>query len=75
MHKNVIIQCSMHKKLPFTCPSLKQPITDPFGGSAPDRDAVENRLLNQHLSMISRRYLRNLYRKAIIETRLAESKS
>ncbi len=46
-----------------------------YGGSAPDRDAVENRLLNQHLSMISRRYLRNLYRKAIIETRLAESKS
>ena len=39
------------------------------GGGIPDRDAIENRLREQELSMLSERYLRNLRREATIITR------
>jgi peptidyl-prolyl cis-trans isomerase SurA len=39
------------------------------GGGIPDRTAIENRLREQELSMLSERYLRNLRREATIITR------
>ncbi|MFC3069928.1 peptidylprolyl isomerase [Phenylobacterium soli] len=39
------------------------------GGPAVDHDAIENRLYGQQLSMISRRYMRDLRTSATIETR------
>ena len=39
------------------------------GASQPDRDQIENRLTGQQLSMISRRYMRDLRNSATIETR------
>lgn len=40
------------------------------GAELPSRDQVENRLLDQQLSQLSRRYLRDLRRDATIETRV-----
>jgi peptidyl-prolyl cis-trans isomerase SurA len=37
--------------------------------SMPNRDEVEGRLYNQQLSMMSRRYLRDLRRDAVVEYR------
>jgi peptidyl-prolyl cis-trans isomerase SurA len=39
------------------------------GGTTPTRDEIENRLANEQLSMISRRYLRDLRTSATIESR------
>ncbi|MGA0604368.1 peptidylprolyl isomerase [Phenylobacterium sp. VNQ135] len=39
------------------------------GGANMDRDAIENRLYGQQLSMIARRYMRDLRNSATIETR------
>jgi len=39
------------------------------GGGVPDRQAIEDRLRDQELSMLSERYLRNLRREATIITR------
>ena len=39
------------------------------GGQAMERDAIENRLYGQQLSMIARRYMRDLRNSATIETR------
>lgn len=39
------------------------------GGQNMDRDAIENRLYGQQLSMIARRYMRDLRNSATIETR------
>jgi len=40
------------------------------GANLPSRDQIESRLLDQQLSQISRRYLRDLRRDATIETRV-----
>ncbi len=39
------------------------------GGLMPSRDAIENRLFQQQLSMVQRRYLRDLRRDATVEIR------
>ena len=39
------------------------------GASQPDHDQIENRLYSQQLSMIARRYMRDLRNSATIETR------
>ena len=39
------------------------------GGGVPDRQAIEDRLREQELSMLAERYLRNLRREATIITR------
>jgi peptidyl-prolyl cis-trans isomerase SurA len=39
------------------------------GGEAADHDQIENRLMGQQLSMIARRYMRDLRNSATIETR------
>jgi hypothetical protein len=53
-----------------------RPAASVGGGGEPDRpnaeasrDEIENRLFNQELTMLSRRYLRDLRRDATIETR------